>query len=135
MVVEIPNLFTQEEVNDILDKLSKAEFIDGKKTAGWNARGVKNNQQLKKNDPTAAALKEKVKSTLSKNLLFQSTVRPKPIHTMLFSRYEMGMSYGRHTHHPLCIKWPPLQRAVAGPLSAGYRAGSGIHPNAKSYLT
>ncbi len=101
MVVEIPNVFTQEEVNDILDKLSKAEFIDGKKTAGWNARGVKNNQQIKKNDPTAAALKEKVKSTLSKNLLFQSTVRPKSIHTMLFSRYEMGMSYGRHTDNAM----------------------------------
>ncbi|MEM9483209.1 MAG: Fe2+-dependent dioxygenase [Cyanobacteria bacterium P01_F01_bin.116] len=101
MVVEIPNLFTQKEVNDILDKLAKAEFIDGKKTAGWNARGVKNNEQLKKNDPVAAALKEKVKSTLSKNLLFQSTVRPKSIHTMLFSRYEVGMSYGKHTDNAM----------------------------------
>ncbi|MEM7064296.1 MAG: Fe2+-dependent dioxygenase [Cyanobacteria bacterium P01_B01_bin.77] len=101
MVVEIPNLFTQEEVDDILDKLSEAEFIDGKKTAGWNARSVKNNQQLKKNDPNATALKEKVKTTLNKNLLFQSTVRPKSIHTMLFSRYEQGMSYGKHTDNAM----------------------------------
>ncbi|MEM9164005.1 MAG: Fe2+-dependent dioxygenase [Cyanobacteria bacterium P01_F01_bin.4] len=101
MVVEIPNVFTQEEVNEILDKLSKAEFIDGKKTAGWNARGVKNNQQLKGSDPHATALKDRVKTVLSKNLLFQSTVRPKSIHTILFSRYEVGMSYGKHTDNAM----------------------------------
>ncbi|NEP18423.1 MAG: Fe2+-dependent dioxygenase [Leptolyngbya sp. SIO4C1] len=101
MVVEIPNVFTPEEAKDILDKLSEAEFIDGKKTAGWNAKGVKNNQQLKNSDPRAAVLKDKVKSVLSKNLLFQSTVRPKSIHTLLFSRYEVGMAYGRHTDNAM----------------------------------
>ncbi|MEL6777587.1 MAG: Fe2+-dependent dioxygenase [Cyanobacteria bacterium J06597_16] len=101
MVVEIPNVFTQEEVKDILDKLSKSEFIDGKKTAGWNARGVKNNRQLKSSDPHATALKERVKTALSKNSLFQATVRPKTIHTLLFSRYEVGMSYGTHTDNAM----------------------------------
>ncbi|MEM9156589.1 MAG: Fe2+-dependent dioxygenase [Cyanobacteria bacterium P01_F01_bin.33] len=101
MIVEIPNLFTPKEVSDILDKLSKSEFIDGKRTAGWNAREVKNNKQLKGNDPHATALKDKVKAALSKNLLFQSTVRPKSIHSILFSRYEVGMSYGRHTDNAM----------------------------------
>lgn len=101
MIVEIPEVFTQAEVKEILEKLSTAEFIDGKKTAGWNARGVKNNEQLKANDPRAAQLKEMVKSKLGKNLLFQATVRPKSIHTMLFSRYEVGMSYGRHTDNAM----------------------------------
>ena len=106
MIVEIPDIFTQEEVTDILDKLSAAEFIDGKKTAGWNARGVKNNEQLKSNDPTATALKEMVRKKLSKNFRFQSTVRPKNIHTLLFSRYEVGMSYGRHNDNAMMAgKW------------------------------
>jgi len=101
MIVEIPNLFTQSAVEDILEKLSKAEFIDGKKTAGWNARGVKNNRQLKSSDPHAAVLKEQVKTALNKNTLFQSTVRPKSIHTVLFSHYEVGMSYGTHTDNAM----------------------------------
>lgn len=101
MIVEIPNLFTPQAVEDILDKLSKAEFIDGKKTAGWNAKGVKNNRQLKSSDPHAVALKEQVKAALTKNALFQSTVRPKSIHTLLFSRYEVGMSYGTHTDNAM----------------------------------
>lgn len=101
MIVEIPNVFSFDEVSDILEKLSNSEFIDGKKTAGWNAKKVKNNQQLKKNDPNATALKEMVKKSLSNNLLFQSTVRPKSIHSILFSRYEEGMSYGRHTDNAM----------------------------------
>ncbi|MEM6252300.1 MAG: Fe2+-dependent dioxygenase [Cyanobacteria bacterium P01_D01_bin.156] len=101
MVVEIPNLLTQQEVDEILGILAKAEFIDGKKTAGWNARDVKNNEQLKSSDPSAKALKEKIRAILTKNLLFQATVRPKAIHTLLFSRYEVGMSYGRHTDNAM----------------------------------
>ncbi|MEO1591562.1 MAG: Fe2+-dependent dioxygenase [Cyanobacteria bacterium J06632_22] len=96
MVVEIPNVFSQKEVDEIIDKLTHAEFIDGKKTAGWNARSVKNNRQLRSNDPASEALKEKVKTVLTKNRMFQATVRPRSIHSMLFSRYEVGMSYGRH---------------------------------------
>lgn len=101
MIVEIPNVFTSSTVEDILDKLSKAEFIDGKKTAGWNARGVKNNQQLKADDPIAAALKKQTQEALNQNTLFQATVRPKTIHTLLFSRYEVGMSYGPHTDNAM----------------------------------
>ncbi|MEO1131986.1 MAG: Fe2+-dependent dioxygenase [Cyanobacteria bacterium J06639_1] len=106
MIVEIPNVFSSEEVSDIIVKLSASEFIDGKKTAGWNARAVKNNEQLKSSDPHATALKDKVKTTLAKNLLFQATVRPKSIHSILFSRYEVGMSYGRHTDNAMMSgKW------------------------------
>jgi len=101
MIVEVPNVFTPSEIKDILDKLSKTEFIDGKKTAGWNARSVKNNQQLKSADPLTAALKKQAQSALIKHPLFQATVRPKSIHSMLFSRYEVGMSYGTHTDNAM----------------------------------
>lgn len=101
MIVEIPNVFTQSTVEDILDKLSKAEFIDGKKTAGWNAREVKNNQQLKADDPLAIALKKQTQTTIAQNALFQAAVRPKSVHTLLFSRYEVGMSYGTHTDNAM----------------------------------
>lgn len=101
MIVEVPSVFTSSAVENILDKLAKAEFIEGKKTAGWNARGVKNNQQLKASDPLAIALKKQTQAALSKNALFQAAVRPKSIHTLLFSRYEVGMSYGTHTDNAM----------------------------------
>ncbi len=96
MMLTIPNVLSQPDVEAMLEQLSKAEFIDGKATAGWNAKLVKNNLQLKGNDPQAASLQQQVAAALGNNLLFQMAVRPKTIHSIRFSRYETGMSYGSH---------------------------------------
>ena len=101
MIFTIPNLLTPEELKDISSNLSKGEFIDGKLTAGWNAKLVKNNQQLKKKTPLGAHLTQQVKSAFNRNQLFQTAIRPKSIHSVLFSRYDKGMSYGRHVDNAL----------------------------------
>jgi PKHD-type hydroxylase len=49
----------------------------------------------------ASDLRELVKTALKRNALFQSALQPKIIHSMLFSRYEKGMSYGRHVDNAL----------------------------------
>ncbi|MEM8828735.1 MAG: Fe2+-dependent dioxygenase [Cyanobacteria bacterium P01_G01_bin.19] len=101
MIFTIPNVFTPEELEEIRSNLAKGEFIDGKLTAGWNAKLVKNNQQLKKKTPLGTQLTQQVKSALNKNLLFQNAIRPKSIHSLLFSRYDKGMSYGRHVDNSI----------------------------------
>ena len=99
MLVRIPNLLSPEELEAIATILSKAEFQDGKLTAGWNAKLVKHNQQL----PGKAAREPRpiVEAALDRNPLFQTAVRPKIVHSLLFSRYDAGMSYGRHTDNAL----------------------------------
>ncbi|MEO0756707.1 MAG: Fe2+-dependent dioxygenase [Cyanobacteria bacterium J06648_16] len=99
MRFEIPDLLSPEERHQILSVLETAEFVDGKLTAGWYAKQVKHNEQLKSAD--AKALKEQIKTALQKHPLFQSAVRPRQIHTILLSRYEMGMSYGTHADNAL----------------------------------
>jgi PKHD-type hydroxylase len=47
MIFSIPNVLTSQELEEIASSLAKAEFIDGKLTAGWHAKLVKHNQQLK----------------------------------------------------------------------------------------
>lgn len=96
MMLTIPNVLNQADVEEMLEQLSKAEFIDGKATAGWNAKLVKNNLQLNTSDPQAAELQQKVASALANHPLFQMAVRPKTIHSLRFSRYEKDMSYGSH---------------------------------------
>jgi len=83
-----------EELEYVTSSLAQAEFVDGKLT-GWHAKLVKNNHQLKHNEPKVQELKELIKKALSRNALFQTAVRPKIVHSILFS-YDMGMSYGRH---------------------------------------
>jgi len=100
MIFKIPDILAPEELEYITSSLAQAEFVDGKLTAGWHAKLVKNNQQLKHSE-FQQELKELIKKALSRNALFQMAVRPKIVHSILFSRYDTGMSYGRHTDNAL----------------------------------
>ena len=101
MIFSIDNVLTSEELKFLVDSLEQADFVDGKTTAGWHAKFVKNNMQLKSETTYTSALRELVKTALKRNALFQSALQPKIIHSMLFSRYEKGMSYGRHVDNAL----------------------------------
>ncbi|HBB35309.1 MAG TPA: Fe2+-dependent dioxygenase [Cyanobacteria bacterium UBA8803] len=101
MIVRVDGVLTPEELNTIVSTLDGADFIDGKTTAGWHAKLVKNNTQLKSQVPYAQDLRELVKAALIRNTLFQASVQPKFIHSILFSRYEKGMSYGTHVDNAL----------------------------------
>jgi PKHD-type hydroxylase len=96
MILCLERVLKPEELEDIGDRLYRFEFIDGQKTAGWHAKLVKNNQQLSKKHPAYLDLFELVKQALNRHPLFMSAVQPKIIHSLLFSRYEIGMEYGTH---------------------------------------
>lgn len=100
MIFSIPNVITKQEVAKINASLAQAQFTDGKLTAGWHAKLVKNNQQLSKQG-LSQQLTTQVVSALKRNNLFQTAVRPKSIHSILFSRYDEGMSYDRHVDNAI----------------------------------
>jgi PKHD-type hydroxylase len=101
MIFSIPNLLNTEKLQSIQTRLEKAEFVEGKLTAGWHAKLVKNNQQLKSGTSLLKELKTEVEQVLKDNSLFKIAVRPRRVHSLLFSRYEEGMSYGTHTDNAL----------------------------------
>ncbi|MBW4576402.1 MAG: Fe2+-dependent dioxygenase [Aphanothece sp. CMT-3BRIN-NPC111] len=101
MIFTIDDVLSSEELKIIVKRLDEGDFIDGKLTAGWHAKVVKNNTQLKSNTTYEQELRDIVHKALKRNPLFQSAVQPKVIHSMLFSRYEKGMSYGRHVDNAL----------------------------------
>lgn len=110
MIFSIDNIISPAEVAEIKQILKKAEFVDGKLTAGWHAKLVKNNQQLKVGT-SQQELKTKIRTALTKNALFQSTVRPKIVHSILFSRYDIGMSYDTHVDNALMKNGDSLCRS------------------------
>lgn len=101
MLFSIDNILTSEKLKSLIDRLSQGTFIDGKTTAGWHAKLVKNNRQLDSKTDEIKILREEIQSILKNNALFQSAVLPKIIHSILVSRYEEGMSYGTHTDNAL----------------------------------
>ncbi|MFQ4139195.1 Fe2+-dependent dioxygenase [Nodosilinea sp. PGN35] len=100
MIVCIADLLTPEEVNGLRAGLAQAEFGSGQATAGWHARLVKQNEQAV---PQAAIepLKTTLQTALARSALFQAVACPRAIHSLLFSRYGVGMGYGRHTDNAL----------------------------------
>lgn len=100
MIVRISDLLNPEELEHLRRYLAAAEFIDGKLTAGWHAKLVKQNQQLAKAGRTDE-LKQIIQKALKRNALFQAIAFPKFVHSILFSRYQAGMSYGRHVDNAL----------------------------------
>ncbi len=101
MIFTLDDIVTSEELEMFRTTLEQAEFIDGKTTAGWHAKLVKNNQQLNKTTTDAQLLRDQVQTILKRNALFQSAVLPKKVHSILFSCYQVGMAYGSHTDNAL----------------------------------
>ena len=97
----IPNLLSIDELSQVQQQIAQAELIDGKTTAGWHTKLVKQNQQLPSQHPQTQALINQIKPIIQRNSLFQAAVRPRAIHTMLVSHYGVGMGYGRHTDNAL----------------------------------
>lgn len=96
MILCIADILTPQELVDILFKLEKAKFVDGKLSAGWHARLVKQNKQLKNDSPEIKALENLVIKALNCHSLFGMSVLPKTIRPPLFNRYESGMFYRTH---------------------------------------
>lgn len=71
MILCIGDVLTPDELTLIAEKLKTAEFADGKLTAGWHARLVKQNTQLPKESPALKALRSLIDIALRRNRLFQ----------------------------------------------------------------
>lgn len=83
------------------ETLASAEFVDGRATAGWHARLVKNNLQASASDERVIALKESLAKKIRGNAMFQLAARPKTITPLTLSRYQPGMAYGSHVDDAL----------------------------------
>ncbi|BAQ62149.1 iron-uptake factor PiuC [Geminocystis sp. NIES-3708] len=101
MILELENILSPETLSIIDQKLNQAQFVDGKNTAGWHAKTVKDNLQMSINYPEAETLNQIIYDALKDNLIFQMATLPKTIHSLRFSRYEEGMSYGSHVDNAL----------------------------------
>ncbi len=101
MILCIGEILTGEQLKRVRSALDGGSFEDGRKTAGWHARLVKNNEQMTVADPAAQALRSEVEKALTEHPVFQMAARPAKITPILFSRYRDGMTYGNHVDDPV----------------------------------
>lgn len=96
MLLQIPDILTPEQVKEFREILQKANWVDGKVTAGHQSAKAKNNVQLPENSPEAKLLGEQVLIALEKSPTFISAALPLKVFPPLFNSYSGGQNFGTH---------------------------------------
>src|SRR5215218_9637888 len=100
MLMTIADVLTSDELEEVRSMLASMRFEDGRATAGWSARLVKDNEQAREG-AALSLLREKVTKAIMANEVFNLAARPKALTPLLFSRYTEGKHYGSHVDNPL----------------------------------
>ncbi len=102
MLLHISNILNEQQLRQCRDLLEKAEWSDGRITAGTQAAQVKNNRQLPEELPEAMALRLIVLEAFSKSAAFFSAALPKRIYPPLFNQYSgVNNSFGNHVDNAI----------------------------------
>ena len=100
MLLCIGNVLSREETEALRSKIAALSFVDGRRTAGWAARLVKDNEQAGA-DEQAESIRRRIAKRILDNELFQLAVRPKTLTPLMISRYRPGKQYGTHVDDAL----------------------------------
>jgi PKHD-type hydroxylase len=92
----IPEVLTKAQVAHCRQTMDRADWVDGRGTAGPQSGSVKHNLQLPEGSRAANDLGEMVLAGLSRSPLFISAALPQRIFPPLFNRYGVGHSFGTH---------------------------------------
>jgi len=96
MLLHVPEVLNAEELKQLRELMARANWTDGKVTAGTQSAQVKRNIQLPETSEDAEAARQTVLRALSRNGLFFSAALPKKIYPPLFNQYRDGMDFGAH---------------------------------------
>lgn len=101
MLLHIPEILTQQQVEQARVLLKEAEWVDGKVTAGYQSAQAKNNAQIPENHPSAIKIGDMILQALGKNLQFMAAALPARVFPPLFNRYRGGQNFGTHVDNAI----------------------------------
>jgi len=101
MQIVIAAILSSDDLAAVHSALAKTRFIDGRETAGFAARQVKDNRQADATDRNLDVARNLVAKRIMESDLFRMAARPKALSPLLFSRTETGMQYGVHVDDAL----------------------------------
>jgi len=96
MLIDIADVFTADEVDEMRTRLLAEPWVDGKVTAGQRSARDKFNRQLNEDSALGVLFGQRILARLSDNALFMSAALPKRIYPPLFNRYSGGEAFGFH---------------------------------------
>jgi len=109
----VENLLPKQDVDVISKLLDDVEFQDGKATAGWHAKLVKNNEQAIGNQKSVEQIQNTVLQAIQNNAAIRSACMPSRISPLLISRYQKGMEYGLHVDDAIRTGNSPMRADIS----------------------
>jgi PKHD-type hydroxylase len=103
MLTCIPDVLTQEDVALCRATLARAEWEDGRATAGAQSAMAKKNRQVRLDSPHGREIGELILRRLAGNALFLSAALPKTIIPPLFNLYGPGETFGIHVDNAMRV--------------------------------
>ena len=103
MMVHIPDVLTAAEIAQCREVMQRADWVDGRVTAGHQSAKVKHNLQLPERSPEALELGTVVRTALGRNAMFMTAVLPRQVFPPLFNRYDAdgAMTFGAHVDNAI----------------------------------
>jgi PKHD-type hydroxylase len=101
MLLQVADVLTDEAVRQARELLHRADWVDGRITAGPQSARAKDNLQLREDHPTARQLGAAIVDALQRHPLFISAALPFRVFPPLFNKYEGGGSFGSHVDNAI----------------------------------
>jgi PKHD-type hydroxylase len=101
MVVTIPDLLTPDKLEAVCSVLRQGRFVDGRLSAGSDAKQGKHNLELEVDADRHGALNNVVMSALVQHPDYLQSALPARIAAPIYARYLEGMEYAGHIDDPV----------------------------------
>lgn len=101
MIVQLQDVLNGKQLGQIRELIAGSGFVDGKLSAGMEARAVKNNEELAADDRTVNSLNRIVMGSLIRHTTYQAAAFPLRVAAPFYARYTEGMAYGEHVDDPV----------------------------------
>jgi PKHD-type hydroxylase len=106
MIVHVEGVLSPDQVAMFREKLSAADWIDGRATAGEQSARAKRNLQVPEDSAVARELGELILGSLGRNPPFVSAALPLRVFPPLFNRYDAGMAFDTHVDNAIRFAGP-----------------------------
>jgi PKHD-type hydroxylase len=101
MLLQIPEVLTPQQVAEYRAALDRADWVDGRVTAGPQSGRAKDNMQIPEGSEIGRQLADAVLAALERSNLFMAAALPLKVFPPLFNRYSGGQSFGNHVDNAI----------------------------------
>lgn len=103
MLITLDDILSRDEVADFRAILERADWQDGRATAGAQSAEIKRNAQIPLNSPILPGLQQRLVRALTSHPVWVSAVLPAQILPPMFNRYAGGQTFGVHVDNAIRV--------------------------------